>query len=145
MLSVILPSRDLSGDVSGWVQCTINPFFGHSVVTLMIIMWLRWKNKGIRWINDRFYNVTWFMGGVMINGCLMELQHNFCKIMFYVAPQDSEVRSCNDLMVCTPLKQTFFCILVFIYLLKSVRRDTEFPISLRYVVSVPVLQKHSHV
>lgn len=127
MLSVILPSRDLSGDVSGWVQCTINPFFGHSVVTLMIIMRLRWKNKGIRWINDRFYNVTWFMGGVMINGCLMELQHNFCKIMFYIVPQDAEVRSFNDLMVCTLLKETVLLYSYFYISIKSVRRDTEFP------------------
>lgn len=49
-------------------QSIINPFFGHSVVSLMIIMWLRWKNKGIRWINDWFCNVTWFMGSGVING-----------------------------------------------------------------------------
>lgn len=129
MLSVILTSGDFSGDVSGWVQCIINPFFGHSVVSLMIIMWLRWKNKGMRWINDRFYNVTWFMAGVMINGCLMELQHNFCKIMFYIVPQDSEVRSFNDLMVVTLFRQTFFCILMFIYLLNQSEEVQNSPFS----------------
>lgn len=42
--------------------------FGHAAVSLMIIIQLRWKNKGISWINDRFHNVTWFMGSALING-----------------------------------------------------------------------------
>lgn len=65
----------------------------------------------------------------MINGCLMELQHNFCKIMFYIVPQDSEVRSFNDLMVCTLLKQTLFCILIFIYLLNQSEEIQNSPFS----------------
>lgn len=28
----------------------------------------------------------------MINGCLIELQCNFYKIMFYIVPQDSQER-----------------------------------------------------
>lgn len=65
-------------------QSIINPFFGHSVVSLMIIMWLRWKNKGIRWINDWFCNVTWFMGSVVINGHLIQPESNFSsKIYFF--------------------------------------------------------------
>lgn len=75
-ICVIFSSGYHSCDVSGWAQCIINPFFGHAVVSLMIIMWLRWKNKGIRWINDRFYNVTWFMGSAVINGRLIELEGN---------------------------------------------------------------------
>lgn len=63
----------------------------------------------------------------MINGCLMELQHNFCKIMFYIVPQDAEVRSFNDLMVCTLLKETVLLYSYFYISIKSVRRDTEFP------------------
>ena len=55
----------------------------------------------------------------MINGCLLELQHNFCKIMFYIVPEDSEVKFFNDMMVCTLLKQIFFCILIFLYLLNQ--------------------------
>lgn len=83
----------------------------------------------------------------MINGCLMELQHNFCKIMFYIVPQDAEVRSFNDLMVwvCTLLKETVLLYSYFYISVKSVRRDTEIPLSLRYVLSVPVLQKHSRI
>lgn len=49
----------------------------------------------------------------MINEHLMELQRNFCKIMFYVVPPDSEVRYFNDLMVVTLLKPTLCCILIF--------------------------------
>ncbi len=82
-ICVIFSSWYHSRDVSGWAQCIINPFFGHAVVSLMIIMWLKWKNKGIRWINDRFYNVTWFMGSAVINGRLIELEGNCCEINLY--------------------------------------------------------------
>ena len=83
-ICVIFSSWYHSRDVSGWAHCIINPFFGHAVVSLMIIMWLRWKNKGIRWINDRFYNVTWFMGRAVINGHLIEPQGKCCEINLYV-------------------------------------------------------------
>lgn len=65
-------------------QSIINPFFGHSAVSLMIIMWLRWKNKGIRWINDWFCNVTWFMGIGVINGHLIQPQSNFYSKNIYI-------------------------------------------------------------
>lgn len=76
-------------DVSGWAHCIINPFFGHTVVSLMIIMCLSWKNKGIRWINYRFYNVTWFMGSAVINDHLIELEGNGYEINVYVVKENS--------------------------------------------------------
>lgn len=57
------------------------------MVSLMIIMLLGWKNKGIRWINDRSHCVAWFMGCAMINGDFIELDGNCWEINVYVVQE----------------------------------------------------------
>lgn len=46
------------------------------------------------------------MGAVMINGCLMEVQCNFCKIMFYAVPQDSKERPFSSAVSASPVNES---------------------------------------
>lgn len=91
-IALFLPLRCSSQDLWWCYQWIMNPFFRHAMVSLMIIIWLRWKNMGIRWINDWFCNVAWFMDGLLINDQLIEPQNSPFEVKTVSSEEKLEMR-----------------------------------------------------